>query len=108
MAARAAGALLAALIGATGAGFAVAALYLGLRELLAPPAAAAVTAALLLVLAAVVYLATQRPRRKPASPAPSLVTTALPLLAFVRDRPALSLLAALGLGALLERLERRK
>jgi hypothetical protein len=106
MASRLAAALLVALLGATGAGFAVAALYLGLREVLSAPLAAAATSALLLALAGIVHLATRRPPRKPAT-TPSLLA-ALPVLNAVRNRPALSLLAALGLGALLEQLERRK
>lgn len=106
MASRLAATLLVALLGATGAGFAVAALYLGFREVLSPPWAAAATSAVLLALAGIVHLATRRPPSKPAT-APSLLA-ALPVLGIVRAKPALSLLAALGLGALLEQIERRK
>ena len=106
MAARAGAALAAALLAMVGAGFAVAAVYLGWREVLSAPWAAAVTSACLLALAGLIHLVAQARRRKPA-PASSLLA-ALPILGLIRAKPGLSVLAALGLGALLEQLERRR
>jgi hypothetical protein len=105
--ARAGGAAVAALLAAVGLGFAVAAVYLGWRELLPAPLAAAVTAACLFGAAGIVHLATRGPRR-PAATASPLTAAALPLVGLVRDKPGLTLLGALGLGALLEQLDRRR
>lgn len=104
--ARVAGGALAAALALTGAGFAVAAVYLGWRELLPRPLAAAATAACLFLLAALVHLGTRgRGRKREPGPMAPLAAAA-PLLGLVRDKPALTLLGALGLGALLEQLQR--
>jgi hypothetical protein len=103
--ARVGGALTAALLVAAGTGFAVAAVYLGWRELLSAPLAAAVTALCLFVAAGLVHLATRGPRRSASALSPLAV--AQPLASLVRDKPGLTLLGALGLGALFEQLDRR-
>lgn len=106
--ARAGAAVVAGVLAAIGTGFAVAAIYLGFREVLNRPLAAAATAGCLFLAAAVVQLATRRrPRKAAPGTAPSLLA-GLPLVDLVRGKPALSVLAALGAGALLEQLERRR